>query len=332
MNIALIGGAGFVGSVLHRHLESASHRVIVIDKRRVPAPGTVSIVADVRDADALERSLARADTVDTIVNLAAEHRDDVTPRSLYAEVNVEGAKNVCRAARCLGIKNLVFTSSVAVYGLPTSELDESGALNPFNDYGRTKREAENVYRAWLAEDPSQRALTIVRPTVIFGERNRGNVYNLLRQIAIGSFIMVGSGTNIKSMAYVENVAAFLAFTIRSSSGYQLYNYVDKPDFDMNGLVTAARRALGSDKSIALRVPRWVGMAGGMACDVASALLRRKLSISAIRIRKFCAATRFSSSRLARSGFQPPFLLAEGLARTIRYEFLEQHDDELYYTE
>jgi thioester reductase-like protein len=54
--------------------------------------------------------------------------------------------------------------------------DETGAINYFNDYGRTKWLTEEKYRAWLASDP-ENSLTIIRPTVIFGEQNRGNVYN-----------------------------------------------------------------------------------------------------------------------------------------------------------
>ena len=50
----------------------------------------------------------------------------------------------------------------------------AGHFLPFNAYGKTKLEAENIYRAWAAEDPL-RTLVIVRPTVIFGEGNRGNV-------------------------------------------------------------------------------------------------------------------------------------------------------------
>lgn len=51
-------------------------------------------------------------------------------------------------------------------------------------------------------------VNILRPTVIFGERNRGNVYNLLKQISGGKFLMVGKGNNRKSMAYVGNIVAF----------------------------------------------------------------------------------------------------------------------------
>lgn len=72
--------------------------------------------------------------------------------------------------------------------------------------------------------------------MVFGEQNRGNVYNLLRQIASGKFIMIGSGQNRKSMAYVENVAAFIEHALGFGPGVHIYNYIDKPDFDMNTLV------------------------------------------------------------------------------------------------
>ena len=100
--------------------------------------------------------------------------------SLYDEVNVEGARNICAIAREKGIKTIVFTSTVAVYGFAPIGTNECGEIAPFNDYGRTKYEAEQVFKAWQAENPEKRTLIIIRPTVVFGEQNRGNVYNLLR--------------------------------------------------------------------------------------------------------------------------------------------------------
>lgn len=57
------------------------------------------------------------------MNLAAEHRDDVRPISLYDEVNVGGAQNVCVAANELGIEHIILTSSVSIYGFPERHLD-----------------------------------------------------------------------------------------------------------------------------------------------------------------------------------------------------------------
>ena len=161
---------------------------------------------DVREIGQLRSAISNESV---IVNLAAEHRDDVRPLSLYHEVNVEGAINICTVAREKCVQTIIFTSTVAGYGFAPIGTNESGNITPFNDYGRTKYEAEQVFKAWQAEDPAQRTLVIIRPTVVFGEQNRGNVYNLLRQIASGKFVMVGHGENRKSMAYVETVAAFV---------------------------------------------------------------------------------------------------------------------------
>jgi nucleoside-diphosphate-sugar epimerase len=105
-----------------------------------------------------------------IVNLAAEHRDDVRPLSLYDDVNIQGAKNICIVAKERNVQTIVFTSTVAVYGFAPIGTDESGKITPFNDYGRTKYEADQVFKAWQAEAASERSLVIIRPTVVFGEQ------------------------------------------------------------------------------------------------------------------------------------------------------------------
>lgn len=314
--VAVVGGAGFIGTRLVTRLRAGGRDVRVVDKVESPAFPELSACADVRDPGALRRACEGADV---LYNLAAEHRDDVRPLSLYDEVNVEGARNVCRVAAELGVRRQVFTSSVAVYGFSDRETDEEADTRPFNDYGRTKLEAEKVYQAWLEATPGA-SLTVVRPTVVFGEGNRGNVYNLLRQIAVGPFFMVGDGRNVKSMAYVENVAAFLEFALGLGEGGRVYNYVDKPDFDMNGLVACIRRALGRSPDVGLRVPYPVAYAGAAVFDAAAFLLRRPLPVSRIRIEKFCSGSLFSSDRMRRDGFTPPIALADALERTILHEF------------
>ena len=105
--------------------------------------------------------------------------------------NVEGAGSDTLVCEEKGIDKIVFTSTVAVYGFAEPGTDGTGAIKPFNKYGRTKFEAEEKLRAWHVRGDN--SLIIVRPTVIFGEGNRGNVFNLLSQFASGKFVMVGSG-------------------------------------------------------------------------------------------------------------------------------------------
>jgi nucleoside-diphosphate-sugar epimerase len=260
----------------------------------------------------------------TIVNLAAAHRDDVRPRRLYDEINVDGARNVCEAAEANGIDTILFTSSVAVYGAAPEDADEAQPHRPYNDCGRTKSEAERIYINWQARDPGTRRLVIVRPTVVFGPGNRGNVYNLISQVAAGRFLMAGEGNNRKSMAYVDNVSGFISRLLPVRPGVQVYNYVnyvDKPDLSMNELVAAVRASLGMGPRVPLRVPYWLAAGLGSGCDALARVTRRTFPVSRIRIEKFCAETVFSADRaLMQTGFVPPVPLDVGLERTIAADF------------
>lgn len=315
MRLVLVGGSGFIGTVLAERLLRAGHDVRLVDKVESARYPERCVRADVRDLDALGAACAGAEVV---YNLAAEHRDDVRPVSLYDGVNVGGARNLCRAAERLGIDRLVFTSSVAVYGFAESEADEEAPTRPFNEYGRTKLEAERVYREWQAASPA-RSLVTVRPTVVFGPGNRGNVYNLLRQVVRSGPVVIGSGRNRKSMAYVENVAAFLEWCLRFGPGHHLFNYVDKPDLDMRELVSTVHARLGRKGGVR-HFPYPLAMALGAAAEVAARLTGRSLPLSRVRVRKFAASTQFSAARALGAGFVPPLPLRDALARTVDAEF------------
>lgn len=330
MLISVVGGSGFIGTRLCRRLtQYATFSFSIIDKAPSNAfPDKVKI-GDVRSVDALRTAIAEGSV---IINLAAEHRDDVRPLSLYDDVNVGGARNICTVAREKNVKTIVFTSTVAVYGFAPIGTDESGKIAPFNDYGRSKYEAEQVFKEWQAEAPDDRTLVIIRPTVVFGEQNRGNVYNLLRQIASGRFVMVGDGKNRKSMAYVENIAAFLEYAMTFKPGVHVFNFIDKPDFTMNALVGTVNRMLGKSEEIGFRLPFAVGYLIGKGFDAVAAITGKRLAISSIRVKKFCANSVYNTA-IDQTGFVPPVPLTEALERTVRHEFIESHEHEgVFYTE
>lgn len=328
--IAVIGGSGFIGTrLVNRLIASSQFDVTILDKVESITHPKISNLADVRNIDDLRSSLKSASA---IINLAAEHRDDVSPLSLYEEVNVQGSVNIVEIAREMNVNTIVFTSSVAIYGFAPIGTDESGVIAPFNEYGRTKYEAEQIYKKWQGEQPDQRTLVIIRPTVVFGEQNRGNVFNLLRQIASGKFIMVGKGENRKSLAYVENVAAFIEHSLTFQPGIHIYNYIDKPDFTMNKLVKYVNRILGRSESINLRMPFVLGLAIGKGFDVVAKLLGKRFPISAVRVRKFCADSVYNTA-IENTSFVAPVPLDVALERTIQHEFLETHKDQaLFFTE
>ncbi|HDG1667395.1 TPA: NAD-dependent epimerase/dehydratase family protein [Kluyvera ascorbata] len=322
--VCFVGASGFVGTRLIELVKGDFH-LKNVDKQQSHFFPELTVLGDVRDLNSMETELTGFDTV---VLLAAEHRDDVSPTSLYYDVNVQGTRNVLAAMKKNGVKNIIFASSVAVYGLNKVNPDESHPEDPFNHYGKSKWQAEEVLREWYNEEPDSRSLTIIRPTVIFGERNRGNVYNLLKQIAGGKFAMVGSGTNYKSMAYVGNIVEFIKYKLLNvEKGYEVYNYVDKPDLNMNQLVAEVEKSL--DKKIpSVHLPYAAGMLGGFCFDLLSKVTGKKYAISSVRVKKFCATTQFDATKVHSSGFTAPYTLSEGLDRTLKYEFVHDKKDDI----
>ena len=328
--INVIGGSGFIGTRLCDELLQADDLdFTILDKSLSGIHANRTVIADVRSIDTLRRTI-QANSV--LINLAAEHRDDVTPHSLYDAVNVDGARNICIVANEKDIVKIIFTSSVAIYGFAPLGTNETGNIAPFNDYGRTKYEAEQVFIAWQNEDPLNRTLIIIRPTVVFGEQNRGNVFNLLRQISSGKFLMIGNGLNRKSMAYVGNVVAFIQYSLAFNPGVHIYNYIDKPDFTMNELVSLVNKLLGNSTEIKFRLPYNLGIFIGWCFDLVSKLIGRKFPVSAIRVKKFCSNSVYGSA-IDSTDFVPPFSMLDAVEKTIKYEFLEDHKDkQVFYTE
>ncbi len=329
LRVNVVGGSGFIGTCLCKRFARIGIDFFITDKTENVDFGARTKVVDITNLEML-RGVILDNSI--IINLAAEHRDDVSPLSLYDDVNVLGARNLCAAATEAGVTKMIFTSSVAVYGFAPPGTNESGAIAPFNDYGRTKWEAEQVYKEWQGKDPKNRTLVIIRPTVVFGEGNRGNVFNLLRQIASGRFVMIGDGLNRKSMAYVENVAAFLQHSLDFKPGVHIYNYIDKPDFTMNALVVYVNKLLGKSAEIKFRLPFTLGLLIGFCFDVAARVTRKKFPISAIRVKKFCANSVYESA-IESTGFMPPVPLIEAIEKTVRFEFIEDHKGEqVFYSE
>jgi nucleoside-diphosphate-sugar epimerase len=322
----IIGGSGFVGSLLIKFL--GEEKCLNLDKKESPFFQSITTLCDIRSKNSIDIDPGSL----FVVLLAAEHQDDVSPTSLYYDVNVQGTKNVLDKMDELGIKNLIFTSSVAIYGLNKKNPDENHDKDPFNHYGRSKWEAELEIEKWYNRNPNEKSVTIIRPTVIFGERNRGNVYNLLKQISSGKFLMIGKGQNKKSMAYVGNIVALIQSRIeKQEAGYHIFNYADKPDLTMTELSSIIEQKLNISIP-KTKVPYWLGMLGGYGFDLLGLISRKKLSISSVRVKKFCATTQFDATKV-HSTFKAPYTLEEGLNNTLEFEFINpKNDDILFYSE
>ena len=251
---------------------------------------------------------------DVIVSLAAEHRHGQSEQN-YWRVNVKGASNVCAFAARAGVHTLLFASSVAVYGDLVVNAGEDAPLRPTTPYGRSKVAAEDVYRRWQLAAPG-RTLVIVRLPSVIGLGGGSGMNRLLELATSPKFVMVGDGANRRSLAYVDNVGAFLEYALRRGPGAHTFNYVDKPDLPMAELIAVARRAVGQPECARWRVPYWAAWVPAAASDLSSKLTGVELPLSIGRLRQLAASAQFETA-VPDTGFTAPVSLSDGLTTTVR---------------
>ena len=320
--ISIFGGSGFIGNKLAELFARDNQAFEILDISLNTKLKKNTKICNVSDKESIKKSL----NGDVIINLAAVHRDDIKPKLLYKKVNVDGAINICEAAEQNNISKIIFLSSVAIYGFADSNADENTKPNPFNEYGKTKLEAEGIFKSWYEKDPKNRTLVIIRPTVVFGEQNRGNVYNLLLQLNRRNFPMIGNGKNVKSMAYVDNVASFIKYSLGLANGMHIYNYIDKPDLELIDFVSLSRKNLGKDPKPLITLNFGIALFLGYVLDLISFITRLPLPLSSIRVKKFCSSSQFNTA-ISETGFVAPYTLEEGIKKTIKYEFLEDNSNQ-----
>lgn len=319
MRVTLIGGAGFIGGHLQGALQKQNHlvRCLDIDDRMVDfidvcSPTTFS---GIKGSEA-------------VINLAAEHRDDVRPVTRYREVNVSGARNLCEQCSEAGINKIIFISSVAIYGdrLNTEASDDHVATS---EYGASKMEAESVYRSWQRENPLERSVTIIRPTAVFGEEQKaGNVLRLIEYVCRRRFLLVGSGDNYKSLAYVKNVADFIIFTLSEPAGISEHDYVDEPSMTTLELISAIEQTCGLPQSTSVRIPRFAALAASSLATILFRLAGRSFVATPNRIKAFTRNTNHAL-RTHHKDFRAAYTLEEGLHKTVHAYKAAQEASKFY---
>ncbi len=255
--------------------------------------------------------------VDLVISLAAKHHDFGITKEEYFRVNEGGTINLLNCMSKLNIKNLVFYSSVAVYGTQNEPTTEESPLLPDTDYGRSKLAAERAILRWAEENKDRRAI-IIRPTVIFGPENYGNVYNLIDKIYKKRFIFVGDGSNIKSVAYVENLVDATIFLMEHlKPGVQIFNYSDEPQMTTKEIVDIITEFMPHGIPT-FRIPLSLAVSVGSIFDILAKITGYNFPITAKRIKKFNTATHHKSDKIRQLGFEQKISIREGFRRMVEW--------------
>jgi GlcNAc-P-P-Und epimerase len=312
--ILLTGGSGFIGSHFHNFIPNKE--VINLDIQEPSFPhhstfikGDIRVEADVRRA-------VQNNNIKTIISLAAKHHDFGIGHDEYFDTNEDGTKVLCNVASEFNIDEIIFYSSVAVYGIREEISTEDMLAIPDSPYGASKLAGEKVLEKWASGDPSRKVL-IIRPTLVFGPNNMANMRNLIRQIDSGLYFHLGNAKIVKSIAYVENlIKATLYLKESMRPGVSIFNYADEPQLTTREISNIIAGEL--NKKIKLTIPKTIGVMMGIPFDILIKLTGKNFPISSSRIKKLGTQTYHSAEKLFRVGFKPPYSTIDGLKKMVEW--------------
>jgi len=211
MNL-LTGATGFLGSHIAEKLVADGQKVRVLvransDTGFVDKLGVEKVIGDLTDPASLEKACRGVE----VVYHAAAKVGDWGKWPDFQKHTIEATANLARAAQKCGVKRFVHVSSISAYGNPNGKdlvLDETAPLganmHKWSYYSRAKVAAEQLL--WKMYHEEKFPLTVIRPSWIYGPRDRTSIARLHRMFTSGNFKILGSGDNRLNTVYAGNVA------------------------------------------------------------------------------------------------------------------------------
>ena len=214
MNIAVTGGAGFIGSHIVEKLVERGDNVIVIDNLCTGKKENLEAVwdkidfseMDIRNFDLLKTKLKNIDGIFHEAALASV-QDSFVKSEEYQDVNVNGTENIFKLAKEFGFK-VVYASSSSVYGNPIKiPIKEESEKNPINPYAQTKLDDEILAKKYAKEGVK---IIGLRYFNVFGERQSKNYAGVIKLFLErienhNPPIINGNGSQIRDFVYVKDV-------------------------------------------------------------------------------------------------------------------------------
>ncbi len=305
------GATGFIGRALSLELARRGHHTHCAVRSRYRArglPGQVIVVGGIDQGTDWSHAL---DGVSSVIHLGARVHvmQEVAGDALNAfrEVNLEGTKQLARAAVARGGKRLVYVSSIGVHGNYTDDrpFTEASIPAPCSPYTVSKYEAEQS----LFEIARQTDLevVVVRPPLVYGPDNPGNFLRLLKLVQCGFPLPLSSVKNRRSIIYIGNIVdALITCVQHPGAAGSTYLVNDNGDVSTPQLIRDIARMMNRPARLWPVPPTLLRLAGritGKSSEVDR--LVRSLQIDSTKIRN-------------ELGWSPPYSTMQGLTETAEW--------------
>lgn len=326
--VIVFGGLGFIGSHFIRFLINNRDvdGIYVFDKRELSSDFFKSNLNDIfldkrvniisGDVRSPISKFGIDGEVLCIINLAAVHKEPGHEDSEYFDTNLLGAENICKFAEDMGCNKIIFTSSISPYGVSDGVKDEHTLPTPVTAYGSSKLVAEKIHQVWQAKDIQNRRLVIVRPGVVFGAGERGNVSRLIKAVINRYFFFMGNKSTRKAGVYVKELCNALWWVLqgqkKNGETVSLFNMTMNPGPSIGEYVSAVCKAQ-SIKRFIPTVPYKVLIGIAYAIDALAKPLGIKHPFSPVRIRKLVRSNNIIPTYLVKHGYQFQYSLDSAFA-------------------
>lgn len=293
MNVIITGISGFVGSNLSQYLRSYDCHVSGVSLRS-------------------EWTLDK--NADAIVHLAGKAHDteNTTIEEDYYKINTDLTKKIFDEFLNSDIKDFIYFSSVkAVADCVEDVLDENHSAGPKTSYGRSKRLAEEYLLAKTI--PQTKRLFIIRPCMIHGPGNKGNLNLLYKIVKIGIPWPLGAFNNKRSFLSIDNLNFLILQLLKNkkiTSG--IYNFADDDFLSTNELIKIIDEALGKKTKQLNIYPEFINIFSKIGDKI-------KLPLNSERLKKLTENYKVSNLKIksALDIAQLPVSTKEGLIKTIK---------------
>jgi UDP-glucose 4-epimerase len=263
----VVGGAGYIGSVVARHLVDAGNDVTVVDNMAKGHEWALPDGADLRRVDVLDRdalSAVVAEGFDAVLHFAALSLvgESVAKPVDYFRTNVGGTLNLLDAMRAAGVRRLVFSSTAAVYGEPaTVPIAETAPTRPTNPYGASKLAVDQVI-GYEAAASGLAAVSLRYFNVAGASGRQGELHDpethlipAVLKVALGEQDAVRifgtdyptpDGTAVRDYIHVDDLARahLLALDAAEEGAHRIFNLGNGAGFSVREVVDTARLVTG----------------------------------------------------------------------------------------
>ena len=286
--ILVTGATGFVGSALVKYLSENGYSVRAAIHHTPPKKmfaGVEYYKVDILDPKKLSEALDGIQIVFHLASLTQSAGKKEPSESAFQKLNIEGTTNLVAAAEKSGVEQLVYFSSISVYGPSNGgkAWDESDSPRPTTVYGRTKYAAESVVLH------SKVPATVLRLSSVYGKGMVGNYKTLFHALRLHIWPNFLEGKNRRTLIHIDDLcraAHLVASSPRAIS--QIYNVSDGNIHQFNAIIDAICKVHGR-KSPTFKIPMqpllWLGQLTRHRINIEKMLqkLTEDMAVSGIKI-------------------------------------------------